>query len=404
MRKIQVKYLDIILYVVVFLSLLDILSVSLNTSSIYYQMYFVIGCILFIYSTAVFAGKNTSPLIRLAYITCVVMALSILFNGDSPYAIMQIILWMLVMCSTYGVVVKSDSFQEPGGNIYFCFILISLCCTWNLFHPGLVSTYRQWTSILFQPYYLICLLPLILIRRDKLVVQSIYIRYAKMYMIVVVAILVLFSSKRGGFIALIFGLLIYYATIIFVAVEKKHRRTYIKNTIIILAIGIIALVVVSAVGDLSIFDRLAKIEWSSSGTSGRLDIWAEILNQYSKGTIIQKLFGWGYNATYNYTTINVAGHNDYINNLFDYGFVSIALQVILIIGLIVYYFKLAKQKSSMAPALGYSLAVFLVLSMVSGVLTVSTISMFLGYTWGLVLGNSRKEQEHIVEQKNILMV
>lgn len=407
MWNIRIKKHEIILYIILALSVLDIIPISFG-NSLRYKLMLCLGLVLYLYCATVAFRRSTPVIIKVAYVVCVINAFSILSSADNIYnyiyMLMEAVLWMLVMIAVYGLVAKCSKPQEMGSNIYYCIGIIFLICGLLCFRPSLMSSYREWVSMLYKLYYPLCLLPLVLITKKRFYLFNGYVKYSKVFVILIVGVLILLSSKRGGFIALVCGIAIYYSIIISITPQRSKRLTYIRNVTMIFALALIVLIVLEQSGEFEIFNRLSSIGWNAEGTSGRTEIWKELLSVYDNGTIIQKLFGFGHNATYNYTTISVAGHNDYINNLFNYGLISVSLQIFIILGLIFRCFRMVKMKNTMAPAFGCSLAIFFVLSMVSICISTSEISLYLGYIWGLVLGNSNKEQEQLTGQKNILLV
>lgn len=246
------------------------------------------------------------------------------------------------------------------------------------------------TNYIYQTYNLICFLPIIYVIEQN---NSKRIRNIT----IITLLLNVIFAKRGGFVALILGVAAFYGTEVLInKLSHKNILRAIKYVVVALLLAVSALYIAEKM-NLKILQRMQDMSMDT-GSSGRDSIWNTLLTIYLSGSPKQKLFGFGFNGTYSVQLIGdgfggrrgTAAHNDYIGVLFNYGYIALALLILIAIVLIVYLIKMVKNRYYLAPAFAMSLAIFAVFSWVSICAVSSEISCWLAIFWGCSISEYHK--------------
>ena len=225
-------------------------------------------------------------------------------------------------------------------------------------------------------YYIVLLLPFGLRSRW---------RY---FLIGMVGLCVLFSGKQGAFLAVVIGVICFYMS------ERKVFDNSLgkKLKIWIVVLGIIVFFAYDYVSTNMEFDILRGFQsLEDDGGNGRLEIYQYLLTLIKQSSFIELVLGHGgMNAVSN--RLGISAHNDFIEIIFDFGFIGFILYAIFIVSLISCYLKLINIKSQLAPSLIYTIVVFLVLSMVSHLIFVLKYCMLLMSFLGIIMFEARREE------------
>jgi len=218
------------------------------------------------------------------------------------------------------------------------------------------------------------ILPWILANRNKLV------RYVG---IILIGAVVFFSAKRGGFVAYLGAVFVYFF-IQNVFLEKRFRVVYIM-LLPVLLVGVAGLAYYINIRTGSfISDRFDAIE--TSGGGGRFDIWRDLLSMYWNSDTVQKLFGKGFRATSFDSSLGLSAHNDYIETLYCYGFIGFIFIVGFLLSLCRTALKLIKVRSYYASSFAAALFMFIVLTNVSIVFYMPCYTLYIFAYFGSVYG------------------
>ena len=182
--------------------------------------------------------------------------------------------------------------------------------------------------------------------------------------IIMVAIVVMLSLKRGGFLALIVGILVYFY-ISQISIKKKKFKIF---GIFIALLGIIALayfIIYINENVLSgmLFNRME--EAADNGGSGRLDIYKYFIEVIRDSSIPHLIFGRGFLGSTHTGKTTLTCHNDLLEMIVDYGIIGLILYISFFISLIKLCKKMIKHKHEYAPAMGTSIVIFFISSMVA---------------------------------------
>lgn len=222
-------------------------------------------------------------------------------------------------------------------------------------------------------YFSLCLFPFVLLfcKNKAIITASILAEF----------VIVFLSGKRAGFLALVIALILYY---LFSTKEKRGSK---KITFLIFAIAFLVLLYyvsswADRVYELGLYDRLASL--GEDQGSGRVDIYATVLNAYRKSNILNQLFGHGVYASADVT--KYMAHDDFLEALYDYGIVPAICLVWFYCALIKKCLKMNQAHSPYAPALIVSIVIGLFLSLFSFFMTNYTYVTCMAAFWGCCLG------------------
>lgn len=232
-------------------------------------------------------------------------------------------------------------------------------------------------------YYLLYLLPLLLCNPKDIV---------KWGSIFFVAVVVFTSTKRGGSIAFLFSILVYLYTHYIIQADKRNRL--IERLAVFVLIVFASYIVYSFFGSSIdvLMDRIG--DNNDQGERGRLTIYQTVLMMISSSAPEKMLFGHGFNQVIVDNPIGLSAHNDFLECIYDFGFIGFFLLIYFFYQLIRYSIRLVKAHSSYGPPMAVASAILCVNSMVSHILIYPAFAiifaMFFGYVSGMDTLNKLK--------------
>ena len=94
----------------------------------------------------------------------------------------------------------------------------------------------------------------------------------------------------------------------------------------------------------------------------------------------------------------ITAHNDYLEVLYDFGIIAFVLYVSFVVQLLKMCRRLIAMKSEYAPAIGASLAIFFVNSMVSHIWIYNQYLIIFALFWGFI--NAVEKKHYYNENRN----
>lgn len=199
----------------------------------------------------------------------------------------------------------------------------------------------------------------------------------------VMSSVVIMTGSRGALVAFVCCILFVIAFVI--------RNSNHKIRILLISIGVAVLLYY---GFLNLLDQLNPVLASrfseeyirEHGSTGRSEIWENLLGTFSKANIFRQMAGWGYgttrlvNTTTGITTEGMVAHNLYIDNLISMGFIGALLQICMQIECMKVLFK--SRNAMLVCAYGAFIIMCMSLSLVNYKPMWSVMMM------ALILGNS----------------
>jgi O-antigen ligase len=131
-------------------------------------------------------------------------------------------------------------------------------------------------------------------------------------------------------------------------------------------------------------------ESSSTGGSGRLNLYSKYINMIWNGSFSSFLFGRGWEGSINSSNLGMTCHNDFLEAFVDFGIIGFILYIAFHVALFTKCRRMINQKSQYAPVMGASVAMFFINSMVSHILIYPWFLMIFALFWGFVISRQRR--------------
>lgn len=221
-------------------------------------------------------------------------------------------------------------------------------------------------------YYFLACLPFMLLGKNKVI---------RVVSILVVLYAVVTSFKRGGLIALAFGVALYYFVLLRSS-NSRHKMGLFLLSIIILALFALAFFQFNDLSGNILGERI--INTSIDGGSERNLLYPLVIEKIRESSALQFLLGHGWDSVSRARIGYVSAHNDYLQLLYDLGAISLILYIAFLIKLFKKGLALIKNHSPLAPAFACSLGIFIVLSLVSHILLYSNLFLLFTAFWGII--------------------
>lgn len=231
----------------------------------------------------------------------------------------------------------------------------------------LFSENRYWSAGgINSIYYCLALFLFIYLSKNKII---------NMIMIITISLLTIVSAKRTAFIVLVICII---GPVIFLTKKKQKVAKRIKM-IIILAIASCILGVflqhVSKTMNITIFERFSTLQ--EDGGSGRVDTYELVWKAFKNSTVIEQIFGHGFNAVFLDKVSVSSAHNDFLEVLYDFGILGFFMYILLMISFCQYTVILYKKRSNLFSIYIATLCSYIIISMASHLIIYPTYIVFL---------------------------
>ena len=200
----------------------------------------------------------------------------------------------------------------------------------------------------------------------------------KWLILLIISLCVLISLKRSSTIIIIATLIILYYADNFRGHNLKPSTIVGALLIIVCVFGVLHLASdkVSVVSE-----RFEALE--DDGGSGRNSIFEDVYERYERGSIVQKIFGRGFDSVRRDSSyiVPVSAHNDFLEVLYDFGAIGFIFYLLIHLSLIKWTIRLLRARSQLAFPVLISYVCFLVMSMVSHLILYPTYFGLLTAFW-----------------------
>ncbi len=292
-------------------------------------------------------------------------------KGNSHLLFISFSILPLLISYTYFRRYEADSF------IYTVFFISLLLISLQYFHIYQIANQIN-TAHIGVSYFALIVLPLVLLHPSRII---------RILSWVVVSVVTVSSIKRGGFITLLSGAIVY------VWCKQYISR---KNSLTIL-MGIIGLCVLAysiyymvTFFESNIIERLMNLQDDQG--SGRLGIWQTVIDNLRHSDTASFLLGHGYRSVEVPLGNNlVPAHNDFLEVFYDFGLIGLVLYLIAWYHLIVDTIRMIRRKSPYAPTFSMMVVIVFIFSMLSIVIYYFWVTYFF-IMIGLTLGQHELEQ------------
>lgn len=208
---------------------------------------------------------------------------------------------------------------------------------------------------------------------------------------VIVTILIMISTKRSSFLALLVGIFAFYISD---ALVQQVQRKKLNRMLALMLLAVVLAVVGIYLMDTSNLAIVQRFTSADDTMSGRTILWQRILRMFSEQSFSAKLFGNGMHAVKH--KINPYGlgwyaHNSFIEALYDYGIIGVGMLILFVVFIIKKTIMLNKQKNALAPVLSSTIPPLLFYSSASYFFEVGQTMLIYAFIWGLCFAISEKE-------------
>lgn len=213
------------------------------------------------------------------------------------------------------------------------------------------------------------------------------------FVLILTAIVVIASSKRGETISIFMGIVVYYYLLSRNTMKgEKGTGRYINYLVISLFfLGILYCINMIFGGVVS--DRL--IESVDDEGSGRKDIYDTVWMLILSSGYLEQWFGHGYDAVKEMT--NLSAHNDVLEMIYDFGWICLFFFLLFIIK--GFHFSFKHPIKEVRAVLGMSLTFYLFCMMVSVIITRADFLNLLALCWGAASGIPESQSRLAVLKK-----
>ncbi len=252
---------------------------------------------------------------------------------------------------------------------------------------GFISTYQQQLINAVTDevrtgslYIYLFLLPLLLLSGNQI------IRWGSL---VLVAVAMVFSLKRGGIVSFSIAFFVYYIVNSITAGKKiKYREIFIMLCILVIIFLIITQFFDRYADEL--FLRIKSI--SEDGGSARDRVyevtWKMILNSDSSSLLL----GHGWNTVVKNSPMSLSAHNDFMEVIYDFGLFVFVFYVYFFYIIYKTMFNLIRRHSRLAGPFAFSVITFTVNSTIAHILIYPNNLIVFAAVWGYILGKDKRNQ------------
>lgn len=362
MRSIRhTSYINLLLIVLTFLSLssytIDVMSGMMSILEYGGDFSFLprikklflilcLGCIMKNYKKI----RNTHISLSFAILCVFSTIVTLLFRGGVSLSLFAAI-WIPYITYGFGQIIGRE--KDYSTCINFCFILMYCLVVYYYFTTSSIiySTFDVHLNIVYVPLLTFLL---VLFTNNKYIKISIY---------VITLLLLLQSGKRAGLLALLFPIIfhLYY--------QKTISKKKILITLFFVAMCFIAFSQYYVPEILQENRTLARFSdnGNSDISSGRIEIYIKTIQMYLNSSPLKMLIGHGFGAVEVDSPLKLSAHNDFLEILYDYGFIGFLMYVTVHLTLIKLLLKSYKRNIDGCIIFSFVYICFMILSLISQV-------------------------------------
>ena len=328
---------------------------SLNNLSYIFMLYDIVILLYLLFNKPIISGKLFTSMFVLLLSITISSYINFLFYKPSSISIYFTIISPLLTLLFLSAVKKRIK-QTYIKNILLI-ILSLMAFAYFTLYSDLLRYLNSDSTITNSSYYLLVFLPFVLCLNNKI------LKYGYTLVIVVA---VLYSTKRGGIIALGIGLLLY---LFFSNMNRKKSvrlLLFIITSTIIVFLAYYFFVEVNNSNTEYLINRFLNM--ADDGGSGRTTVFANTFNMILTSDFPSIFLGHGWNSVLRDSTLKLSAHNDFLEVFYDFGLIVFLFYMYYFIALIKRLFKMIKRKSKYAGQFACATIIFFILSMVSHVI------------------------------------
>ncbi len=254
-----------------------------------------------------------------------------------------------------------------------------------------LRSYGRFGAVIGPVYFVFAFLPLVYLTCSK--------KTAYLFSALATAIM-LISTKRLGFLIVIFGIAASYLSEAYILgnIRKRIKETW-KRIVLLLLVAVVGFILMERY-NAGILDRLASL--SGDGGSGRAKIWETVIENYNRSSFFRKIFGHGCHAVnyeMSFSGRHLYAHNSFLETLYDYGVVGLMLIIYLTFMLIRRVFELHKNSSVLAPVLVFTVPIIIGMGVFGYFFEQTNIIIPVCATWGICMSADARNRDDLFTGK-----
>jgi len=280
----------------------------------------------------------------------------------------------VVLVTTYNTVLNYGSHKWHFA--VFCVMLVMFTVQYVMVY-NFINIFDDDSGHLAVSYYALYMLPLVFLCKSKTI---------RIVATIVATIVILSSLKRSGVVAIVVAIFVYI-------IINQHVKKRLSPTAILSIIGMLLLFgtfffVFGSMGEQTVFERFENI--GNDNGSGRLVVWEMTIKMISRLDFGALIVGEGYNSVVVNSPVNLSAHNDFLEIIYDYGLIGLALYVCAFLSVCYYTIKMIAAKSVYAPSMAMLMAIYLIQSMLSHIIIYYWASLFM-LSFAYLIGNYQRD-------------
>jgi len=265
--------------------------------------------------------------------------------------------------------------------IVFAFLIIYLDNSYLFFKYTLFSDFNVnnlQSNYIFWPF---CIAPFIFLVDKKI------LKWALLILLVVMSII---SMKRSVVIALLF-----LVPFLFNIKKLPISRIVLALAVIVIVGGVMNNYLTDYIG---LLDTRMRMTLEDEG-SGRIPIFIIVWKGITSLDISDLVFGRGFGKISETGFSNA--HNDFLQTIYEYGIVGLALYVILLVKIIKKSRSVKIKNTFFSTGYSFTVIICIVMGLVSNLTVSFSFFIYLCAFWGIVEGYTNAQNYSICERKNI---
>lgn len=308
---------------------------------------------------------------------------------DTFIALHESIWWPMCFLLAYQYF-KNNQIDQANSKLTIRFFVFILCCNIVILclqEFYLYSALERMTSN--NVYYVVTLLPFAFLCKK---------RSLKYILMAIITLLSVVTLKRTAMIVCALTWLIDLLSVS----NTKNKSKYLFAFFISLGIIVYGYQKITDVVGESALERFQGM--AEDGGSGRLDIYKNVLDAYTKLPLDSKILGCGHNAVRRNNVIayslsgyddSFSAHNDFLEILYDFGILGLIIYCVFIFRLIKVIYRQRYINSDLFYSGLASLGVLFTMSLFSHLVLYSTYYVYLVFIWGMFTSGGLNQKNEV---------
>lgn len=277
----------------------------------------------------------------------------------------KVLAWPLFFESAYLIVRGNLNRIKSFGKAYYLVLLIGA----YVFFSAMIR--KQFSSQSNMIYFLILAVPIVLLNCNS---------KWRFRILLLTSFLALLSLKRSMILAIILFWVIYGFKYLF---RKGRKSLAIAMSVVFIGVAYSAVGVIDNFTSGGLSSRTVDYE-KEDITNGREHIYEITWNMIVNSSSVHLIFGHGHNAVLRDSPLQISAHNDYLEIIYDYGFIALILYLglwIYVIKQLIFHYR--KDTEYFVPY-ALSISIFAVMAVVSQLVVYVSYFLYLVMFWAIV--------------------